>query len=260
MASEPTDGGNVSVVLPDDMVAWLDERAEDLGLEREDLLQRLLVAYQVATTAEGPELDAAVDAPALEARLDRLERDYQEGLEDVRKRVLQLKTATEAKADADHPAFERIDRLDDQVSALVDEVEEVSDRLDQLPAGNSMGDAPEDATGDAPDAPASREEIEDVRDKLSRVARAVVALRDDERATPTGERGADAAERLLDLKRTAAREGHETATCGACGETVHVSLLPEPACPACHTAVGDLVTRGGFRKRATLVERGGGEE
>lgn len=274
MASESTNGGATSVGLSDDLDAWLDDRADELGLGQEELLERLLASYRVAVTADDAG-DLQARADTVEERLDRLEHDHQTGLEDVRKRVLQLKRATEANADADHDheELDRVAELDEQVAALADRVEQLSEQVQTL-------------TRRAPDDTVSREEFQDTREKLSRVARAVLALRrqadrtassdgdgeDDpssDAAAVTAERSASstpapavdaaAAERLLDLKRTAAREGYERARCDACGETVHVGLLPEPACPACATQFDEIVERGSLRKKATLVGDGGEE-
>lgn len=244
MASEPTDGGTVSVGLPADLEAWLDERADELGLDRDDLLQRLLAAYRTAATA-----DEEFEPQGVDERLTRLERRHQEALEDVRKRVLQLKDRTEGKVDADHEALERVDEFDERVTALETRVEELTE--------HSVG----------------REELTDVQEKLTRVASAVVALREDGARAPAVDEAddsaaepaapgvdAEAADRLLDIKRTAAREGYERAACGACDESAHVHLLPEPACPACGTPFDALVETGGFRTRPTLVGAGGAGE
>lgn len=263
MASEPADGGTVSAGLPEDLEAWLDERAEERGLEREELVQRLLSAYQVATTASEEEFGPAEGTTPLEERLDRLERDYQQGLDDVRRRVLQLKSVTDEKADADHG------------HGALDRVETLADRVDERTATT---EALADRDG------VTREEFDDVEEKLFRVARAVVALRraadrreeadtvadndaapadDADTAAPTGTDATvdpDAASRLLDLKRLAAREGYQTATCGACGESSHVNLLPEPACPACGTPFYDIVEKGRLWKKPTLVGSEGSAE
>ena len=255
MASEPTEGGTVSVGLPEDLGAWLDEHAEKLGLEPESLFQRLLAAYRATVTAEEEEFGPQSEVTALDDRLDRLEHTHETDLEDVRRRVLQLKNLTDAKADADHE-HETLQRTDERLTALETDVDDLTERVDRLAERTASVD------------PVERGELADVREKLSRVASAVVALRKDrtreaDRSTTTSAApGVDteSADRLLELKRTAAREGYERAACGACGETSHVYLLPEPACPACGTPFTDLVERGGFRKRPTLVgerEEGG---
>lgn len=263
MASEPTEGGTVSGSLPEDLEAWLDERADELGLEREELFQQLLSAYQVAATAGEGEFAPSGQTARLEQRLERLEDDYRESLEDVRKRVVQVKKVAESRAaaDHDHDAFDRIDDLDERVTALAERVDAIDRRVDQ----RSGGDPPAEG------------ELDDLQRKLSTVARALVSLRREVDAMEPSESGdtaasdstpastdtgmsSEATDRLLELKRTAAREGYETATCGACGESAHVNLLPEPACPSCGTPVHEIVDRGGLRSKPTLVGKGGDGE
>lgn len=252
MASEPTNGGTVSVGIPDDLEAWLDEQAEELGLEREELLQRLLAAYRAAVTAGESELGTHPGMAALDERIGRLERDHERALRDVRKRVLQLKNVTQGKADVDHEheALDRVEELHEQFEPLANRVDELSATTEELAARDEV----------------TREQFDDVEDKLSRVARAVVALRRSSSRTDGAEATAEtgpqpsAPDRLLDLKRLAAREGYETARCAACGESSHVNLLPEPACPACGAAFSDIVEEGRFRTKPTLVgDEGGGE-
>lgn len=261
MAGGSTNGGTVTVALPEDLDAWLDEQAEGLGLEREVLFQRVLAAFRAAATAGEEEFDTRRGMAALDERIGRLERDHERALKDVRKRVLQLKNATQKKADVghEHEAFDRVEALHEQVETLADRVDELSATTEELANRDGV----------------TREEFDDIEDKLSRVARTVVGLRrssnrtDGDEGTAESSAGAgaatpaadaDAADRLLDLKRLAAREGYETATCAACGESSHVTLLPEPACPACGAAVYDLVEKGRLRKKPILVGRAGDDE
>ncbi|WP_255195347.1 hypothetical protein [Halorarius litoreus] len=251
MASEPTDGGTASAGLPDDLDAWLDARADELGLDREELFRRLLSAYQVAATAGDEEFVPAGETAALERRLDRLEQQHRESLDDVRKRVVQVKNIAERRAPSDHE-HEAFDRLDERVTAL-------AERIEALDATATQGGERAAPSGAA---------LDDVQTKLSTVAHALVALRRKVNALDEAVDGADpvesamdgqASERLLRLKRLAAREGYETATCATCGEDAHVSLLPEPACPHCREPIHDIVDQGTLRTKPTLVgdeERG----
>lgn len=236
MASESTDGDRVSSEA--DLDTWLEARADALGLDRDAFVERLLAAYRTAVT----DADVAVDA-APSARLDEIEREHQAHLEDVRKRVLQVKATAEERAPMDHhhEAFDRLDELDEQVSVLADEVESLAATTEEL-------DDRDVATEAA---------LAEVEEKLTRVARAVVQLREDD-ADETLPAPVDDAksERLADLHRIAAREGYERATCGACGETVHVGLLPEAACPACGAPFASFEP-GGLLRKPTL--RGPGE-
>lgn len=248
MASEPTDGGTASATLPDDLDAWLDDRADELGLEREELFRRLLSAYQVAVTADDQGAIPPGEAAVLERRLERLEREYRESLDDVRKRVVQVKNIAEARApaDHDHEAFDRMDALEGRMTELTEQLETLGTTTDQRETEPARADAP----------------LDDVETKLSTLARALVALRRKVNAMETDTGGADAptpdldgqsSERLLELKRLAARKGYETATCAACGESAHVGLLPEPACPHCQQPIHDIVDRGGLRSKPKFV-------
>lgn len=242
MASEPTDGE-----LPEDVDAWLDERAESLGVDRDAVLRRLVAAFRAVENGG----EVPPDATALSERLDRLESDYRENLRDVRKRVLQVKRATEAKAPADHDHAP-----DDRLVDLEEEVAALSDRVDTLAAETDRLDREE---------PVDAARLEEVESKLTRLARAVVRLqrtdadandgapdsRDEEASPPRMD--AERRERLRRLKRLAAREDYRRATCEACGESASVALLPEPACPACGTEIHDIVPEGSFRAPPTMV-------
>lgn len=234
MASESTDGRSVS--SGDDLDTWLDERAGELGLDRDQLVEQLLAAYRTAVADFDFDSDDA-DAASLDARLDRVERDHDADIEEVRKRILQLKDAAEAKAPADHhhEAFDQLDDLDEQVATLERRVASLSETSDRLLDQESVTD----------------DELAEVETKLDRLARAVVELRSGE-TNRSGEPEAD--DRLRELRRTAAREGHEQADCGACGETLHVGLLPDPSCPACDARFEDIEGGGLFRNATLHVE------
>ncbi|WP_255148970.1 hypothetical protein [Halorarius halobius] len=229
MASEPTDGERVS--RGDDLDGWLDERAGALGLDREQFVERLLAAYRAAVTGSD---DVAADDAPLGGRLDRIEREHEANLEDVRKRVLQLKGTTEEKAPVDHrhEEFDELDGLEKRLSALEDEVDSLAADADRLRDSESAID----------------EELAVVASKLDRLARAVVEMRNAEESGS----GGDDTDRLRELQRTAAREGHERADCAACGETVHVGLLPEASCPACNASLHHI-EGGGLLRTATLT-------
>ena len=65
----------------------------------------------------------------------------------------------------------------------------------------------------------------------------------------------DAHDKAVDrIKRAAAQEGVETASCESCGESVNLGLLTAPECPHCEATVSDVRPTGGiFRKKARLV-------
>lgn len=244
MADGSPEGRTLSVELPVALDEWLAERSSELGIDRSELATRVLGGYRAAaasaddgsaTTLEavlGEEIDTTVQERVEEAvaaagpdeaaiaervltrlddRLDELESETDDKLDDVRRRVVQLKEETEGKAAADHahPELERIDRL-------ADEVETLRERVANLEA-NGTDDLADD--------------VAEVEAKLTRVARAVTRLHAD---------GTDES-MIADIRRVAAREGYEQAACEACGETVSVGLLPEARCPHCEQAFDRIV-------------------
>lgn len=259
MRNESTEERTLSLDLPAALDSWLTERAEELGVEESELLVQLIGSYRVAADAEdgavegladiiaedGVDIETdvqetvdeavAVAAPDEDAiarrvedsigtRLDGVEGEFDEKIEDVRRRVIQVKQEADAKAasDHDHDEFQRLDDL----ATRVEELEGMVERSDSEAA---------DTTAEL----ATR--INDIRDKLTQVARVVVQLRD----VADHETADD--ETLTEIQRTAAREGYEKAVCGACNETVRVGLLPDAECPHCRSPFGGLIGgSGGF--------------
>lgn len=258
MASEPRDGG-VPLELPESLGEWLDERAEQLGVPREELLAALISAYRVAI--EDGDLDPSALAEALEVeqriesteesireemtqQLREVEERRKETLDDVRKRVLQVKQTTEAKAETDH-THEELRRMDD----LAATVEHVDRRIEELTETvESRGAEVEDIAG----------ELDDLNEKLTRVAQVVVELR----AEQSEERDGDVNEALAALREQAARKDVARANCAACEEPIDVSLLDEAACPHCNAAFGGVTEASGFFGSPKLVgpEDQGGDE
>jgi hypothetical protein len=226
MASES--GETVSVVLPDDLGTWLDERAAEAEVDRDELVRQLVAAYRVSAEGDAPvEGDVAGE---LEARVSGLEREFDEKIDDVRKRILQLKRDVEGKAPAghDHEGLDRVEAVDRRLDSVIDDLESLRDGLEAV-------------DGRTEDHAAA---IEDVRDRLVRVASAVVRMSD-------GESG-----QLSTLRRAAASAGVDEAACEACGGTVHVSLLSEAVCPHCGTGIADVEPGSGFFSGPTLVAGG----
>ncbi len=273
MENESTEGRTLSLELPAALDEWLTERASELDVDRSELIRQLIGGYQVAADAADEEsveaLEGAIETGTLDVeatvrstvddavssaapdeaaiaarvtdqvddRIDALEAEMDENLDDIRRRVVQVKQEADAKAPADHthPELEGVEQVASEVERLREQVAELegqTGRSDELAA-----------------------ELEDVQEKLTRLARAVVSMREDESG------GRD--ETLDDIRRKAAREGYEQATCGACGESVRVGLLPEAACPHCDSPFGDIVDRSGslFGSSPRLVgTHDGGED
>lgn len=219
----------MSVALPDELSNWLDQRATAAGVDREELVRQLVSAYRVATEDDATFEESV--ATVVDARVSGLEADVEEKIDDVRKRVLQLKRDVDGKApaDHDHEGLERVEAVDRRLESVVDDLESLRDDLDAL---DERTDEHEEA-------------IDDVRDKLVRLASAVVRLDD----ASSGQ--------LSTLRRAAARAGVDEAACDACEGTVHVSLLSEAICPHCGTGLADVEPGSGFFSGPRLVAGGG---
>jgi chromosome segregation ATPase len=237
MVTESADGSELAVTLPTPLDEWLDERAAELDVDREEVLVQLLGAYRAAAdlnderipgVAEDGELDDRIideidrrvqavesndDVDELETRIATLESELEEDIEDVRSRVLQVRDAVKERAAEDHSHAE-MRRLSERVDGLSETLEDVGTEVTETT----------DAVDDIDD------RLSDVESKLDRLARVVVALR------KRGDAQRSEREEQLDhIKRAANEHGVTEARCDACGESVRISLLTEPACPHCGT-------------------------
>lgn len=267
MASESSEGGPVSVAVPPSLGEWLSERVEGSDMEREELVLALLSAYRDATE-EGPDdvadiVDGRV-GPLVDRRLKQYDEDLERRLDDIRRRVVQVKETADGSV-----SDERFEALSSQVVELESAVSDVRSELEAVdPArvdehASELEALRESVRTRTETAARLDDRLDDVESKLTRVARAVVALR--EERTETDERddgrrmralsGPD--ETLVDIKRQAARESIGSADCGACGAAVDLSLLPEAACPHCGVSVRGLEGRDGMFSSPRLVGEGG---
>lgn len=245
MATEPAADSELSVTLPPSLAEWLEERASALGIEREALLVELLETHRstaeigddgLVSLLESADVEAPTLEPALEdiddrvgtleerldgiddrtenadSRVDDVEAKLANNVEDIRKRVLQLRDALEERAPAEHSHGE---------------FEAVSDRLDAVSAELEAVDEEMGSTTDR---------IETIEGKLDRLARAVVSgkRRSDHENDSKGV--------LNEISRTANRNGAADADCAACGESVRIGLLSESACPYCERRFRALET------------------
>ncbi|MDZ7746195.1 MAG: hypothetical protein U5K28_06660 [Halobacteriales archaeon] len=228
MATE-SESSQLSVRLPPDLESWLEELADERGMDRDRLLERLLEANQRALREE-PE------GETLSTQVDGLEDDFNEKIEDIRSRMLQLKRQTESKApaDHDHDEFDQFDGLEDQLTQIATTVSDLEADIEELATAVETHD----------------ETLETTQARLRRVAAAVVRMQ--------RETHGDDEERLTKLRDIAAQRGFETATCQACGNSVKISLLSEPVCPHCSTEFADITGKDGFFSTPKLV--GGSSE
>ena len=240
MAAE-SEEDQLSVQLPPDLEAWLDEQASEQGVERERLLQRLLEASRLVIAEAGTDTDVDLDSLAdrvetlddsvgtLDAEVDTLDADLDGKIEDVRNRVLQVKRAADTKAPADHD-HDEFGQLEAQIAELEDAVAEMQTSVERI-----------EETVDSHDA-----QFESVTDRLHRAAAAIVGLR---KTVEEFEHD----ERLTHLKETATRRGFQKAYCGGCGRSINLGVLTAATCPHCEIEFHDVIGNSGFFSTPTLV-------
>ncbi|WP_435062539.1 CopG family transcriptional regulator [Halobaculum sp. EA56] len=252
MAGEQVEG------LPEVLREWVFARAEETGRSPDEVIARAVTLWRLLDEHEGalpdPEslADGAADAgpggdaPAgsasagnapdaaarldfLEDRVDELDAELDEKIDDVRSRVIQVKREADAKADAD----------------LADEVAGLRDDLDDLEGTVEGGfDNYEDVLEYLTDAADEHDA------KLSALARAVADLR-----TRVSAMEAESAARraAAELKAEANRRGVSTAACDSCGSTVRIGLLSAPECPHCAATFRSVEPASGFFGSASLA-------
>jgi chromosome segregation ATPase len=243
--------------------AAIEAAAAEAGVGREEMLKRAIVSL---AEAEGVDAPDAEEVAALESRLDALEADLDEKVADLRERFVELYRDLEATAPADHAHAETAERLD----ALAAELDRTAERLDEVEADAAARSTVDEAVGERADeiddrltdvearvddlaeleARVDAIDTDDLDDKLSRVASAVVRVR---RRLDAAERDRADRERLDAISATANRNGVRKAACTDCGSTVDVGLLTEPECPHCGGAFAELEPNPGFLGTSRLV-------
>ena len=173
-------------------------------------------------------------------RLDRVEREFRDLVEDVRQRVVQVKREADAKAPADHDHDDlerRLERVATALEALDDELEGVDRRVDR--GFENYEEVLEYLT----------ETTDEVQRRLARLASVVLELREQLRDATRDEVRRTALAHLTDA---ANRHGVDRARCEACEATVDLSLLVAPRCPHCDAAFTTLEPRRGFFRTSVL--------
>lgn len=238
MATESAGERELLIPVSSPLSEWLDERAAAMGVDRETLLVRLLETYRSADEMDEEQLSilrSAVDnqetdrvdpddIDEIEARIEGIETDLSDHVEDLRSRILQLKDAVEKSASVDHDHGE-IDELSEQFEALSSDVEGVETQVEDI------SDEFEDL---ASELESLEEQFGTVETKLDRLARVVVTLK--RSADGPGKKTGD----LEQLRRTANRNGTTSADCNRCGEEIQIGLLTEAACPHCEADFSDI--------------------
>jgi hypothetical protein len=248
--------------LPEGLDAWLGRQADETERSREEILSRAVEAYQIfeeldhepfhGAVAEASDDDIkgarqaanrSADIQTALDRLDRVEADLDEQVDDLRGRVIEVLQEAESRAPADHDHPElthSLDELEMAVEHQSDRLGEVSDRIDQTGAHEEHR-ADRLAT--------LAESIDEIEQKLQQLASATVKL---QQRTDALEQRTSGIELLGDLKRKANQSGVEKAGCGNCDRTVDVGLLEKPRCPHCEHSFDGFVPSSGFFDDPTL--------
>ncbi len=223
--------------LPDELREWVESRAEEHGVDPEQVLSRAVLVHReaerIAAEGEAPEAvdlaarlerveDLESELQSIATRLDRvddavdtLSDETEDLVADVRERVVQVKRETDAKAPADHDHPDLRERV--EAAAAADTTEQaatVAERVDDV-----------------------AETVERLSTRQDTLARATVGVRDRVRSLQNDAQARAAAE---ELRRTANRNGDRAASCESCGETVDLGLLTRPRCPHCDEGITDV--------------------
>lgn len=230
--------------LSEGLRQWLTRRAEETGVERQELLTRAVAAYRLLD-ADGEDLGAFGDVDerlsTVESRVSTVEDDLEEKVEDVRSRVVQVKREADGKAEGDHDHPE----LAADVEAALDAAREASDETDRLEEYVDEG----------------FENYEEILRYLSELAETL-----DRRVIAVAKVAVDLRSRVADLEASRARQAaveelqadanrHDDpkATCGDCERTVRVGLLGSPRCPHCEATFDGFEPSSGFFGSPTLT-------
>ena len=236
-------GSELLEELPDDLEAWVAERAADTGATRDDVVRRLLAAHRILD--EQPNRLDAAEAPDFDARLDDvadrvggLEADLDEKIADVRERVVQVKREANAKAPADHDHPELAGRMDEDFERLDRRLDEGFENYEEVL--EYLTERTDDLDDDA----------DDRESRLRKVANSVVDLR---RRVATIEGAVEERAAVAAVRESANRQGISEAACGSCGESVRIGLLDEPACPHCGSPFDGVELGGWFRSNRLTI-------
>lgn len=231
MASEQSDDGSVSFAVPSAVDDWIDAQTRRRGEDRESVCRRLLAAAHTAATDES--FSDPADRDELEtvrADVGAQREEFVELLEDVRSRVIQIKRETDEKAPADH---------DHPELASAGALEGIREDLETLAI--DLGALEESTEAGFENFESILERLvadtDDVAERTALLARAVVDLRDRERALASRERRRA---RVEELKLAANRLGIRTANCEDCDASVDLALLTAPECPHCAKTFADV--------------------
>lgn len=252
MSSEESGESAVSIRLPSELQEWLDQAASRRDVDRDTLVQELIGAHKAleGTNGESPSsitgVDTGVSEQRLEQEADDVRAEFMELLEDVRKRVIQVKREADAKAPADHH-HEDLDRIEE----LADSLQQIDDTVDGLEATLSEVETDLETGFDNYEEILEHllDTVDDLDAKTTTLAKATIQSRQRVHEVVAAHRKRAAVD---EIKLAASQYGIETAVCGDCGTSVRVALLTAPECPHCVETFAQLRPKSGLFGKPTL--------
>lgn len=205
-------------------------------------------ASDAPAESAGDAAASKADVAALRNRLDDVDAAFDEKIQDVRERVVQVKREADGKAPADHDheaLRERADEAATRVDELSAELETLRETVERVEADVDAG------FGNYEEILEYLTETADALEtKLDTLASALVETRT---AAQTLAARAEATAAVDELAERANRKGVRAADCDDCGSRVDVALLTGPSCPHCGATFTDVEPKRGLFGSPTLV-------
>ncbi|QZA88765.1 hypothetical protein K0C01_00925 [Salinarchaeum sp. IM2453] len=231
--------------IPDELKEWIDREASQRGLESDEFIRQLVAAYHESIEHEDIEL---VGQKELDQRIETTQGEFNELIEDVRSRVIQVKKETDKKApkDHNHPEIEeQLSEARESVESLAATISEQQEEIDQLQSKLDQGfENYEDILEYLRD---TTTEIEERVDTLGK------ALLDTRKQLQNVIGQHQRQEATAALKDQANEHGIAVADCEECGSAVRIGLLTEPKCPYCSSTFSEVGPPSGARR---ILRRG----
>jgi len=179
------------------------------------------------------------EGPPTERELASVEADFQDKIDDVRERVIQIKREVDGKAPADHDHEELEAALSELEGELSELDADVADMREDIDTGFENFEEILESLTDRADR---------LADRTDRLAGAILDLRRVVEAL-----GAEGDDPVDPIARTANRHGIRTADCEDCDGEVDIALLRRPECPHCGATFNDVRPSSGWFDSATLA-------
>ena len=246
MSSEDSEEASVSVRLPADLRERFDRMADSRGIDRSVLIEELLAAHAALDEDSLDDSPSFVSEQRLEQEADDVRAEFMELLEDVRRRVIQVKREADGKAPDDH-THDELQQIT-ELSAAVEQIEttvaeldaELAGVRDDIDAGFENYESILEYLVDA---------VDNLDQKTTTLARATVQSRDRLHDVVAAHQRRVAVD---ELKRAAGQYGIASAACDHCNTSVDISLLTAPECPHCAETFSDLSPKSGLFGKPTL--------